>query len=148
MASATETKTTGIVLLLLTFYYNLKSVSANAKASKVISHDECYQKPLDSKTRTSTTTRFSRHLRLNPLSRKFYVRSCVKFTFANKIEAMYERSHVSVKVEPRSTSRLISTRVIGNQPLVVLARETALFWREKVIAVDILLRVLARMPLC
>ena len=61
---------------------------------------------------------------------------------------MYERSHVSVKVEPRSTSRLISTRVIGNQPLVVLARETALFWREKVIAVDILLRVLARMPLC
>ena len=44
---------------------------------------------------------------------------------------MYERSHVSVKVEPRSTSRLISTRVIGNQPLVVLARETALFWREK-----------------
>ena len=29
--------------------------------------------------------------------------------FANKIEAMYERSHVSVKVESRSTSRLIST---------------------------------------
>ena len=68
--------------------------------------------------------------------------------FANKIEAMYERSHVSVKVEPRSTSRLISTRVIGNQPLVVLAGETALFWRKKVIAVDILLRVLERMPLC
>ena len=35
--------------------------------------------------------------------------TCVKFMFANKIEAMYERSHVSVKVEPPSTSRLIST---------------------------------------
>ena len=31
--------------------------------------------------------------------------TCVKFTFANKIEAMPERSLVSVKVEPRSTSR-------------------------------------------
>ena len=41
-----------------------------------------------------------------PLSRNFYVRTCVKFKFANKIEAMYERSHVSVKVETRSTSRL------------------------------------------
>ena len=38
------------------------------------------------------------------LSRNFYVRTCVKFTFANKIEAMYERSLVSVEVEPRSTS--------------------------------------------
>ena len=28
----------------------------------------------------------------------FYVQTCVKFTFANKIEAMYEGSHVSVKV--------------------------------------------------
>ena len=35
--------------------------------------------------------------------------ACVKFTFANKIETMSERSHVSVKVESRSTSRLIST---------------------------------------
>ena len=35
--------------------------------------------------------------------------TCVKFTFANKIEAMSERSHVSAKVESRSTSRLIST---------------------------------------
>ena len=42
----------------------------------------------------------------------FYVRPCVKFKFANKIEAMYERSHVSIKVEPRSTSRLISTLYI------------------------------------
>ena len=31
--------------------------------------------------------------------------TCVTFTFANKIEAMHERSLVSVKVEPRSTSR-------------------------------------------
>ena len=42
------------------------------------------------------------------MSRNFYVRSCVKFTIANKIEAMHERSLVSVKVEPRSTSRLRS----------------------------------------
>ena len=44
-----------------------------------------------------------------PLSRNFYVLKRVKFTFANKIEAMYERSHVRAKVESRSTSRLIST---------------------------------------
>ena len=37
------------------------------------------------------------------------VRACVKFTSANKIEVMYERSHVSIKVESRSTSRLIAT---------------------------------------
>ena len=34
----------------------------------------------------------------------FNVRTCVKFTFANEIEAVYERSLVSVKVEPRSTT--------------------------------------------
>ena len=40
-----------------------------------------------------------------PLSRNFYVRTCVKFPFANtKIEAMHERSLVTVKVEPHSTS--------------------------------------------
>ena len=48
---------------------------------------------------TSTTCWF-------PMSRDFF--TFVKFTFANKIEAMYQRSHVSVKVETRSTSRLIS----------------------------------------
>ena len=32
--------------------------------------------------------------------------------FENKIEAMNERSDVSVKVEPRSTSRLFSTLYI------------------------------------
>ena len=47
-----------------------------------------------------------------PLSRNFHVRTCVKFTFAYKREAMYERSHVSIKVEPRSTSRCISTLYI------------------------------------
>ena len=36
-----------------------------------------------------------------PLSRNFYLRTRVKFTFANKIEAMHERSLVSVKVKPR-----------------------------------------------
>ena len=39
----------------------------------------------------------------------FYVLTCVKFKFANKIEAVYERSHVIIKVEPPSTSRFIST---------------------------------------
>ena len=47
-----------------------------------------------------------------PLLRNFYVRTYVKFTFANKIEAIYERSHVNVKVEPRSTSHLFSTLYI------------------------------------
>ena len=42
----------------------------------------------------------------------FNVRTCVKFTFANEIEAVYERSLVSVKVEPRSTSRLCSALFI------------------------------------
>ena len=37
-------------------------------------------------------------------SRNVYVRTCVKFTFANEIEAVYERSLVSVKVEPCSTT--------------------------------------------
>ena len=32
----------------------------------------------------------------NPLSRSFYVRTCVKFAFANKIKAMYERLHVQL----------------------------------------------------
>ena len=36
------------------------------------------------------------------------VRTYVKSTFANKIGAMHERSLVSVRVEPRSTSRLSS----------------------------------------
>ena len=31
-----------------------------------------------------------------PLSRNFYVRTCVKFAFANKIKAMYERLHVQL----------------------------------------------------
>ena len=43
-----------------------------------------------------------------PLSRNFYVSTSVKFGFANKIEAMYERLHVNVKVEPCSTARLSS----------------------------------------
>ena len=34
-----------------------------------------------------------------PMSRNFYMRTCVKFTFANKIEAMHERSLVRVKLE-------------------------------------------------
>ena len=34
--------------------------------------------------------------------------TCVKFPFTNKIEEMYERSLISVKGEPRSTSCLSS----------------------------------------
>ena len=49
-----------------------------------------------------------------PLSRNFFrAPTCAKFTFANKIEAMYERSYVSVKVEPRSSSSLISALFIS-----------------------------------
>ena len=70
------------------------------------------------------------------------MRTCLKFTFANKIEAMHQRSLVSVKVEPRSACRLSSAlfslasilfkrlkftcvnvrsqkRVSGNQPLEI-----------------------------
>ena len=35
------------------------------------------------------------------MSRNFYVRMQVNFTRINKIETMYERSRVDVKVEPR-----------------------------------------------
>ena len=47
-----------------------------------------------------------------PLSRNFNVRTWVKFTFANKIEAIYERWRVNVKVKPHSTSSLSSTLYI------------------------------------
>ena len=47
-----------------------------------------------------------------PLPRNFFARMCIKFTFTNKIEAMYVRLHVIVKVESRSTSRSISTLYI------------------------------------
>ena len=43
------------------------------------------------------------------MSRNFYVRTCVKFTFANETEGLHERPLLSVKVEPRSTSRLSSS---------------------------------------
>ena len=52
------------------------------------------------------------------------MRTRIKFVFAKKIEAMYERSHVSVKVESRSTSRLISTIYI--LPLSYLRDENLL----------------------
>ena len=45
-----------------------------------------------------------------PLSRNFYVRTCVKFTFANEIGAMLERSHVNVKFVPRSISRFFKKK--------------------------------------
>ena len=51
---------------------------------------------------------------ISKASRNFYVRTCQKLTFANKIEAMHERSLVSVKAEPRSTSRLNSALFILN----------------------------------
>ena len=49
------------------------------------------------------------------------MRTCVKLTFANKIEAVHERSLVRVKVEPRSTSRLISALFI--LPLLFYLRD-------------------------
>ena len=52
------------------------------------------------------------------MSRNFYVRTCVKYTFANKIEAMHERSLVTVKVKPRSTSRLSSAWERGGWLLI------------------------------
>ena len=42
-------------------------------------------------------------MKLFPLSRNFYVRTRVKLKCVNKIEAVYERPRVTVKVEPRST---------------------------------------------
>ena len=47
-----------------------------------------------------------------PLSGNFNVRTCAKLPLGNKIEAMHERSLASVKVEPRSTSRLSSALFI------------------------------------
>ena len=46
------------------------------------------------------------------MSPNFYVRTCVKFMFANKIEAMCEGSLVGVKVELRSTAHLSSALFI------------------------------------
>ena len=43
-----------------------------------------------------------------PVSRNFYLRTCIKFTFANKIEATHERSFVNVNIEPRSSPCLSS----------------------------------------
>ena len=48
-----------------------------------------------------------------PVSRNFYVGTCVKFTFANKMEARHEKSLISVKVDPRSTSLLSSALFIS-----------------------------------
>ena len=45
------------------------------------------------------------------MSRNFYVRTCVKFTFANEIGAMLERSHVNVKFVPRSISRFLKKKL-------------------------------------
>ena len=42
------------------------------------------------------------------LLHNFYLCTCIKCSFTNKIEAMQKRSLVSVKVEPRSTSHLSS----------------------------------------
>ena len=42
----------------------------------------------------------------------FSVRTCVKFTFADEIEAMHESPLVSVNDKPRSTSRLSSALFI------------------------------------
>ena len=48
-----------------------------------------------------------------PLSRNLYVRTWVKFTFANKIEAMYERSHVS-KQGWKTTAHALDEEVLSH----------------------------------
>ena len=45
-----------------------------------------------------------------PLSHNFYVRTHLNFTRVNKIEAMYKRSRVNVKFEPRSTFMITRDR--------------------------------------
>ena len=47
-----------------------------------------------------------------PVSRNFCLRTWVKFTFANKIEAVHERWLVTAKFKSRSTSRQRSALVI------------------------------------
>ena len=51
-------------------------------------------------------------LRVDFQCRMIFVRMCIKFTFANKIEAMHERLLISVKVEPCLTSHLSSALFI------------------------------------
>ena len=51
-----------------------------------------------------------------------YIRRCVKFMFANKIEAMHERLLVGIKVEPCSTSCLNSA--LFTLPLFFLRDQT------------------------
>ena len=60
------------------------------------------------RNRTQLGGRSSPKLGVDFQCRVFFVRTCVKFTLANIIEAMHERLHESVKVEPHSTSRLSS----------------------------------------
>ena len=43
-----------------------------------------------------------------PLSRNFYVGTHVNFTRVNKIETIYGRSHVNMKVKPRSNFTITS----------------------------------------
>ena len=57
---------------------------------------------------------------LFPLSRNFSMRTHVDFTRANKIEAMYERPQVNVKVEPRSTFTLNLRVAFHTLPLFYL----------------------------
>ena len=54
---------------------------------------------------------FDQHLRVD-----FPFLICVKLTFANKIEAMYERLRVNVKVETRSTSFLSYFKTLSIAP--------------------------------
>ena len=70
------------------------------------------------RNRTQLGGRSSQKLRVDFQCRVFFVRTCVKFTLANILEAMHERLHVSVKVEPHSTSRLSSALFI--LPIVYL----------------------------
>ena len=77
-----------------------------------------------------------------PVSRNIYVRTCVKFTFANETDALHERPLLRVKVEPCSTSRLSSALF-----LLLLFYLRALTCVAKTASVEINLKLSARSTL-
>ena len=70
-----------------------------------------------------------------PLSRNFYVRTCVKFAFANKIKAMYERPHVQLcKRKSRNSLNLtfnLNTLYLNTSILFTLLKFTCVNVRSQ-----------------
>ena len=69
------------------------------------------------------------------------MRTCIKFSFANKIKAIYERSLVSVKALSRSISRLSSALPILPLFYLVIKILLALTFVAKNASVEISLKV-------